>query len=334
MARLFSCGFEEGNVKVWEYYGAGSAASATPRNGTYSFGGINTINLGKLLPSTYTEIYFRAGVRISNGGSCIQFREGTGVVHIGVYMYPGASGTINIYRGGSIIHTITGIPFFALFVWHCIEVYVKIDDTVGRVIVVQNGDYSNPLVDFTGDTKNGGTGVIDNFNITQGTAQASVWDDIAINDTSGAVNNSWCGDGYGKLLPLNDNGDVSQLVGSDADSTDNYLLVNDVPYDTPTYVESDTPDEYDLYNVTAPALAANEVVNSVRIGAVGMNDVEGEGGIKVGIKTAAEDWSGATVMLTSATYIAAQGFYSADPADSAAWSEAKLNTLQVGVKVV
>lgn len=329
MARLFHCGFETGNTLDWDNSpGIGVVDNYGVRNGSYSLR--DCAGIGKVLPATYTELYLRSGIR-SLSGNYVNFRFYEGAtLHVDIKFQHSTPSTIVAYRGASQIATYNFTSYVA-GTFRLLEAYIKIDDTVGRVVVVIDSDYAHPVIDFTGDTRNGGTGVIDTFQVAC-TSTYAIVDDIAINDTSGGSHNSWCGDGYAKLLAPNANGDSSALVGSDGNSVDNYLLVDEVPYNTTDYVESDVSGAKDLYNVAAPSLVAGEVINSVRAVAIAKLDAAGAGSLAVGIKTASEDW-GSDVALSSTTWKACSKFYATDPADAGAWTEAKVNTLQVGVKV-
>ena len=90
------------------------------------------------------------------------------------------------------------------------------------------------------------------------------WDDIYADDTTGesvpteappALRFYW--------VKPDGNGNYSQWVGSDADSTDNYLLVDEVPTAEADYVESATADEYDSYTMTTFTLGEGQTINAV-----------------------------------------------------------------------
>src|SRR5688572_2169742 len=93
-------------------------------------------------------------------------------------------------------------------------------------------------------------------------------DDLAVNDTTGSFQNSWCGEGKVIALRPNGDGDNSQWTGSDGNSTDNYLLVDETPPDSADYVQSNTNNQIDDYNfeATPAALGASDVINVVQVG--------------------------------------------------------------------
>ena len=95
--------------------------------------------------------------------------------------------------------------------------------------------------------------------------------DLAINDTSGSVQNSWPGPENIFCLRPNGNGANSDWGGSDGNSTDNYLLVNEIPPDSANYVQDDTSGQIDDYNLDATPAAMNsgDIVNYVQVGVYG-----------------------------------------------------------------
>jgi len=159
-------------------------------------------------------------------------------------------------------------------------------------------------------------------------------DDIAINDISGSRDNSWCGDGHVIALTPNANGDSSQFVGSDGNSTDNYLLVDDFPVNTADYVESSVVGMIDLYNVTSPtpALKTDDVVKRVWVSATA-RELSADGDtLRLGVKsggTAA--WSDQIPLGIDFREQRGGDLY-VNPSTGQPWTHANLDTLQVGVK--
>lgn len=96
--------------------------------------------------------------------------------------------------------------------------------------------------------------------------------DMAVNSTAaGGTQTSWPGAESLVYLFPNGNGDLSQWAGSDGNSTDNYLLVDEVPPNTTDYVESNTSGQIDEYELTAtPAgMGATDTINVVQVGIYG-----------------------------------------------------------------
>jgi hypothetical protein len=122
--------------------------------------------------------------------------------------------------------------------WYLIEIYFKEANAPnGRFVVYVDG---NKIIDYTGDTQPAATTTFDNiiFDKTS-TTHVSV-DDLALNDTAGAVDNSWCGDGVVVKVEPDGNGTHNNWHGSDADDVDNYQMCQEFPKDDDTtYVYHD-----------------------------------------------------------------------------------------------
>lgn len=132
--------------------------------------------------------------------------------------------------------------------WHYVEFGAHIHDTTGWVEMRQDGI---TRMRFDGDTRNGGTdALIDQVTFANLTNAGSLfYDDVYVLNEQGSVNNSWLGDTRCYPLYPNGNGTSSTpLSGSDGNSTDNYLLVDEVgPPDITDYVFSQTDGDQDTY---------------------------------------------------------------------------------------
>lgn len=174
-------------------------------------------------------------------------------------------------------------------------------------------------------------------------------DDLAINDTAGSFENTWCGEGEVIVLRPNGNGDNSDWGGSDGNSTDNYLLVNEVPPDSATYVQDDTSGQIDDYEMesTPAAMDSSDVINVVHVGIYGaVSDATGADPDAV---IRAKSASGGTVEESASldfNAIAFQGpaplpadsnykltMYDLPGASTTPWTKATLDTMQAGIRI-
>jgi hypothetical protein len=182
---------------------------------------------------------------------------------------------------------IVGTAVILTNVWYLIEVYFKIDDTVGRIVVKVDGIIA---IDFTGDTLTGALTTIDTLRIGNGSYGAgySQVDDLALNDTSnadGKGDNSWCGSGYVVRLDPNADGVTNAWMGSDADQEDNYLLVDEYPNNGDTdYVSTDSevPGTQEQYGMSTVDLAG-KIIKRVWAEATAKKSGEATAVLKVGI---------------------------------------------------
>lgn len=174
-------------------------------------------------------------------------------------------------------------------------------------------------------------------------------DDLAVNDSSGSFQTSYPGAGGVIHLYPNGNGDNSDWTGSDADSTDNYLLVGEFPPDdATTYVQSNTSGQIDDYNIdaTPAAIGASDTINVVQVGIrAAVSDATGpDPDIVLRIKASSggtvEESASIDVPLVSwnspfpspPPYTYKFTLYDLPGASTTAWTKADLDTAQIGIR--
>lgn len=161
-------------------------------------------------------------------------------------LFINTSGQLNIRRGTGTIVGQSSLVTCDYNIWYYLEVKQTFDTSAGSVIVRVNGAEA---INATG-INNCATGSPNADTIRLWTDNMPVYyDDYYILDTSGsAPTNDFLGDCRVECLFPDGNGNSSQWVGSDADSTDNYLHVDETSPDSDTtYVESDTVGNKDTY---------------------------------------------------------------------------------------
>ncbi|MET0786107.1 MAG: hypothetical protein ABWY25_05325, partial [Paenisporosarcina sp.] len=130
-------------------------------------------------------------------------------------------GSFNLRRGGvtNIGTTVAGT--FTPDIWHYVEMQVKLHDTTGFAIVKLDG---TTIINVTGvDTKNAGTKTVyDQVRIAG--SPGWLFDDFYIKIGAGET---FLGPITVETIYPNGNGNVSGWMGSDGNSTDNYLLVDE-----------------------------------------------------------------------------------------------------------
>jgi len=336
MTRIFNEGFEGGHTFWWTNFGSGAAIHAN-----YARSGIYGMKIDQDDSATYTlatglsEAYLRIPFYLVSYASYapVLFYWRNGTTSLGSVKINYTTHKLEIYAGGSLWGT--GTITINTSTWYVLEVHIKISDTVG-VLDVRLDGFSEITV-AAGDTKPDANTTFTNLYWYAGgasTAPTMYFDDIAINDTNGAVDNSWCGDGRFIAISPNANGDQSDLDGSDGNSVDNYALVDEVPANDETdYVESAVSDEYDLYNMATPSWIFGSVdIKRIWLEARVRNTVAG-GQCKLGVKATTENWGDAINTPTSYAYVKdAERLANHDTA--AAWTASDLASIQAGFKVV
>lgn len=331
MARVFTDGAEFGDAIFFEVKTI-AASSSVKRSGAYSYAGNQAY--GQKNITGLSELYFRAAwLPSTNGpgtGNIFELRNST-TAHAYV-RFNASAGVFEVYSAGTLRFSST---FPAVQgTWYLIEAYLKIDDSTGVLTVKIDGVQ---IGTYTGDTRNGASTTVNNIYLNGSPGSSITWafDDLALNDTTGGADNSWCGDGRVILLKPNGNGDASDLTGSDGNSTDNYLLVDEIPSDgDTTYVEGSTSGNRDLYAIEDFS-GTGKTIKRVWVEARARDTVAAGGQCKLSVKPSggSEDKSSAINLLTSYTRIIGTD-YTTNPADSGAWEDGDLDALQIGFEVV
>lgn len=258
-----------------------------------------------------------------------EFREGT-TVHCGVGF--DASGHLTIYNAaGSVVATSTAA--LSAQVWYYLEFKAVINDTTGSV-EIQDGNGGTIVSASSLDTKNGGTGVVSVFAWRKANSSGTSdrYDDMYILDTTGsAPYNTYLGDVAVRTLLPSGNGSNSDWTGSDGNSTDNYLLVDEVTSSSTDYVAASAAGKTDLYQMadiptTDLPLATQTLVYAAKSDA-GVPPVmkpitKGDGG------TVLEE---SAITLSTTYQVFAGAIRTTDP-DGDALTATNINGIQVGVR--
>lgn len=164
---------------------------------------------------------------------------------------------------------------------------------------------------------------------------ARYYDDIYICDETGAVNNTFLGPVKVATLYPTGEGNTNDFMGSDADSIDNHLHVDDMGQDADaSYVESDTPGAIDLYTMDATDNVG--VIHGIDALSRVKNDVIGGGSVRQGapiLRVNGTNYQGDTFNI-GPPYVYKHHLLEENPDDSAAWETADLDTIEFGIKVV
>ncbi len=327
--RLFTDGAEMGDVLFFDYAGGASAVSTpTPLVGAYCYQIIGGYDVsGMKVLGNLTEFYFRVRYRWS-GGSVGRITFSNSIYPMLVLDADFFRSRLNI-TNGSVTGSTSG-GSLRVNQWYLIEVYFKLDAVAGAIQVKIDGvsEYS-----YAGNTRQSYPASVQDV---YGYAAGSVmyWDDLALNDTSGGSDNSWCGDGYVECLIPDGNGDRSDLLGSDGNKVDNYLQVDEVPSDgDTTYNESSTAGEYDLYALGAFD-GTNKTIRRMFVDARARSTGAVGDQCKLIVKTGGSIYKSSAINLGSNYNRQVGTDYLVNPNTGIAWTDADLDALQVGMEVV
>lgn len=235
-------------------------------------------------------------------------------------------------RGSTAVATMT--TSLSVNTWYYIELKTLVSAS-GTVDLRVNGA---SVATFSGNTLNGGTGSITTLQLgpAPSTAIAGTLDyrldDVYLCDTAGsAPNNTFLGDVRVESLYPNANGNSSQWVGSDSNSTDNYLLVDETTPASADYVGSTVVGDKDTYNYTALTPVAGTVHGVQIIPYAAKLDAGTRTIVNVARSGSSEADSSARTLSTTATYYPT--ISELNPATGLAWTITEINAAEFGVKV-
>jgi len=347
MARILSYGAELRSSLEFAWGNAVSSTSyTTPGRGGYTGTYFATVSGGVTagwnIPGT-TEFFFRCAIRLSAQSNTtpvarIQFFDATGGGGNSVLLLAspdsGANlGQLKITAGAStVLGTITG-SVLSTSAWTLVEVYFKLDASVGVCTVKYNG---TQVFTFSGNTNPNSRTNVQSLGFISAGGTAESFDDVAINDTTTGTNNSWAGDGYVFALTPNGNGDVSQWTNNSGNSTNNYSHVNTLPPQITTYVQDGTVGDQDFYTLTDfPTIITPFTVTLVWIQIYAERVSPGTAqNMDFGLETSSTKYlTGSPVALTASPVLYSSTPWLLNPNSGVAWTTADINALAAGVKV-
>jgi len=332
MALLFMDGFSGGDASVkWNsVIGSPTRSTGTPR---FSGGAYLHQTFSYNLTKRYTasaEVYVGCAFSSTGADLTVSFLGDSNTTTHVTFKYSGTSKNFTAYRGstgGTLLAT--GTSIVGLNAWHFVEMHVKISDTVGVAELRIDGATTNEIT-FSGDTKNAGTNIsVDSVLFTAGSSLD--FTDVYICDTTGTTNNSWLGDVTVRTITPNGNGAFSNFVGSDSDSLNNYLLVNEQPVSSTQFTGSATTGQHDSYTM-ADLPAGTTTVRAVQLNSYMAKSDATAASSKGMIRTASTNYYGATQTLTT-TYATYTDPFDLNPNTSAVWTSTDVNGLETGMEV-
>lgn len=334
MTRIFTDGAEMRDTLFFDFPGSSyvSSTSPAPAYSSYYYKVANPA--AYKFVSAISECYLRQRVCTQSpgdGGSFpIRFRDADYAI---IWLTYDPTGRIKLVNPVGTLVTATDIDNADQ--WYLWEVYFKIaDNPSGRFVLYRDGV---KVIDYTGDTLMGSHTTFDNV-VWEGRGGAAYIgiDDIALNDTNGGSDNSYCGDGVIIKVTPDGNGAHNNWHGSDSDDVDNYLLVDEYPKDDDTtYVYHDgsasgTQDQYTLSDYDGTNKTILRIYPEARI----RKTSAAAHTVKLGtLASGGTDAMSAARNLTTvyARYVGNE--QTINPVDSNPWEEADIDALQFVVEV-
>lgn len=355
MTRLLTCGYETGDINELGVSTIGGsaaqavvAASPTPRlSGAYCLKCTSAALNGQSskafsLGGSKTEIWIRFGLWVhplSAGEVQFAFLQDSGAAAQACLSYSSTDSLIRARQGGAagaVSGTLLGTSSLTMSAdaWHVIEWRHQMTSaTVGVTEVWLDG---TRVINFSGDNTASATVNVATLQLGIGVANAGsgyyqAFDDIAVNDTAGSINNGQIYDGRVVLLKPSGAGSNTSQTRGGTDSGANWSQVDELPPSLTDYVYSATAatrDTYALEDIPSGTWA----VNCCEVLAYGQNSDAGTGSLGLTVKSGATTNEGTAQNLgISGAYL--RQLYETDPATSTAWTVSGVNALEAGTTV-
>jgi len=334
MTRIFTEGAEMQDTVFWSgLYQVVTIGNTTPFASSYYYHYGYDVGSWKNF-TAISECYARVRLRVkshSQGHTFISFRlSSTTVAYI-------AEDALNRWIANvttvGVVGTSVGV--IILNSWYLLEVYFKEANAPnGRFVLSVDG---NIVIDYTGDTQPAADTTFDNVYFRSASTNDSFdIDDLALNNTSGLMDNSWCGDGIVVKITPSGSGTVNNWSNSGSVSgSANYLYVDEYPSDTTTYTycsasSTGVKDKYAMSNLGGGIGSITRIFSEARI----KKEVADSTTIKLGYlpNGGTDTMSGSVALYT--TYAQAIGTSaSANPVTGLAWTVADVNALEYVIEM-
>lgn len=235
-------------------------------------------------------------------------------------------------REGSMTGTVRATSSSALSTsgYSYLEVKVVIHATTGSVTIYIDGAEVASETNVDTEGASGGVGRIRLGNEVSGMTCVVRYDDFVVIDTAGDAPTDRVGDvSVNKRLP---NADTSLIEWTPSTGVDNYATVDDPTSNEGDYNETSTDDATDLFEGAATGLSSGDIL-AVQIVTVARQPTPGARTLKHVIKSQGNlDETASGISLSSSAYQSQATIFSTDPATSAPWEIAAVDTLEFGYK--
>lgn len=309
-------GYFGADVTTGRYGGQGFRPGPGNQNGEWvvSTGGLGTFTCGCGINVSLSG--FSTGInllRMNNSAGNRQFT--IGLRSDGTVCVQNGTGSLSSALAASAAGVVTSSA------WFYMEVEFVLSDTVGECRVWING---TKVIDISGvDTKGSTTTVVDELRYGQvGTgAGGIILDDFYLTNTATRL-------GESRITTLVPTADTADKDWGRSTGSDNYALVDELPYATTDYVTSATAGDLDLYdfgNLPYTPLT----IHAVQTSFFAAKDDAASRSVRARLRSGGTDANGTSLGLT-ATHVQKTDIYATDPNTTAAWTASAVNALQAG----
>ena len=325
MARIFIDGFESGHHDLWDAEGNATvvAVGATGMDGVYC---LDLADYGEFLEKNITavdEMYFAMMYRYTSAANhkgILSVFSDTNIMNM--IRRNSVTGFINVLRASTLLDA--GSKTLLINTTYLVEIYLKIADAPnGRIIVKVDGITD---IDFTGDTLEA---AYTQFNrVRLGFYSYDLGAGFAYYDNFIMDNADWIGNTNIQAVLPTGAGTTTEWTPS---TGSNYACVDERPPSDVDYVSTNTVDLTDTY-ATGNLAGTIGSVKCVQVQARALVDGEPTPtNLKLAVRSGGTDY----LSGDNEVPIAAKSFshlWELNPADAAAWEEADVNAMEIGVK--
>lgn len=335
MALLFADGFERYTngtqmATIWSMDNAsgetfttgriqGSCLSLNTKPGGYGTSASNAW----ISPSTLgnaTSGYVGFGLKVSSNNepaAPFVLRDGYSAngSHLSIRI---EGGVLKLCRNVTVIAT--GASFLAN-TWYYIEIYWNIHASTGSCIVRRNGAIE---INYTGNTYAGtGNAYVNTIHLQSADGLSRQFDDLYID------NAAFLGNFRAVRLVPESAGDITQWTPN---TGANYASVDETTTDSDTtYVSTSTDDNIDLYNMNSPTHGGSTILG-VNSRYIVRREVSNTNFAPVYKTSGGTVQVGATIPITSGTYVVKDVLQTINPETGVAWTQGDIDGLQIGIK--
>jgi hypothetical protein len=287
----------------------------------------------KILPVASSKIFvgFALNTAAGSPGHTFLTLWGDSAASIHLRLEAASDVAFRIVRSDGTVLATSANGAHAAGIWEYVEVMATIADSGGRVTVRVNGA---TVIDFTGDTRNGGTNAsIDtigfgDYGTNVGPVTASYFDDVYVCNDTGTTNNTFLGDVRVQTLPVTGAGTDTQLTPTGV--ANNWDNINEMPASASDYNSSSTVGQRDTY-VMQDLLATTGSVFGVQTNlTVGKSDA-GTANMKPVLRSGGSVYYDPAIVLSSSAALYTIP-HDTDPATSTNWTVSGVNGLETGVE--
>ena len=324
MARIFMDGFELGDLSLW----SGSSAPTAVNVGIVAgMSGANCCTVGsgsieKTFSSTKTELYiaFKLCTSSMNGfNQILSFKDSNGTTIACLYKF--GTNYLGIYRGNSNgTYLATGTTYISSWKTYLIEIRYKPLDSGGVFTIKVDGVTD---INYSGDTTSGLENIL---KVRLGDDPGGVYfsgyfDDFIVDDAN------WIGNTKLGIITPNGTGTTNNWTASAGTA---YQCIDELAPSDTDYVYSNTVDQISTYAMTT--IANMNSVKSIQLqGRAAYEGSPTPTKIQLGVRASGTDYF-ATDLSPGVGFGMLTKILELNPADSAAWEQADIDALEIGVK--